>query len=288
MVYSRPSDPRARTSSKVSSVVTRPLTPVTRARSTGSSFHAPGAVGRIAEERAHAVHLVALDVEQEHVGRFRVDLDRELLEQARLQRPHADDEERAEADGQQDDARLVAGPRQVQHGVPQRKRAVRSPAAPGARTSSRPASTRTTASTANPRQTTSPTRSDAACQAATATSAADTNTMAAIRTASRCGGRVSSRSSSDGLTSRTSSSGTMREQQRHEDADRRALQRHAPGHRVVHACQQRRRRRAERQRNGRDRGLRDGHAEKASRQPQRHHLQQVDGDDLAARRARGT
>jgi hypothetical protein len=61
------------------------------------------------------------------------------------------------------------------------------------------------------------------------------------------------------------------EQQRHEDADGRALERHAPGHRVVHARQQRGRRRVERQRNGRNRALRDRHAEKASRQPERHH-----------------
>ncbi len=81
-----------------------------------------GAVRRIAEKRAHAVGLALLDVEQEHVGRVGRHLHRELAEQARLQRPHADDEEGAEADGQQDDARLVARTRQVQHRVAQRKR----------------------------------------------------------------------------------------------------------------------------------------------------------------------
>ena len=53
---------------------------------------------------------------------LRVERDRELLEQRRLQRPHADDEEGAEADGQQHGPRLVAGPAQAQHRVAQRDR----------------------------------------------------------------------------------------------------------------------------------------------------------------------
>ncbi len=50
-------------------------------------------------------------------------LDREVAQQVGLQRLHAEDEEGAEADGEQDDARLVARPRDVQHGLAQRERA---------------------------------------------------------------------------------------------------------------------------------------------------------------------
>ena len=80
------------------------------------------AVFRIGEERPDAVGLLALDVEQKHVGRVFRDLDRKLRQQARLERPDADDEERAEADGEQDHARLVARARQVQHRMAKRKR----------------------------------------------------------------------------------------------------------------------------------------------------------------------
>ena len=75
----------------------------------------------IGEERTHAVRLSALDVDQEHVGRVGADLDGELGEQAGLQRSHADDEERAQPDCQQDHARLIPGARQMQHRVAQRK-----------------------------------------------------------------------------------------------------------------------------------------------------------------------
>src|SRR5688572_23045522 len=71
---------------------------------------------------AHPLDLVLLDVEQEHVGRFRIDVDRELGDQVFLQRPNADDEEAAEADREQYDPHLAAGAPQLQHGVPQRER----------------------------------------------------------------------------------------------------------------------------------------------------------------------
>ena len=122
IVYSRASDPRARTSSNVSRFVSRPVTPVTRARSTGISRDWPAPLPGIGQKRAHALDLFALDVDEEHVRRVLGNLHRELLEQARLQRADADDEERAEADREQDDARLVPGPRQVQHRMPERKR----------------------------------------------------------------------------------------------------------------------------------------------------------------------
>ena len=100
------------------------------------------------ETRARRSTCVALDVHQEHVRARRRSISTEnSCEQARLQRPDADDEEGAEADGEQDDARLVAGPREVQHGVPQRKRGRRASGAT-ARTSTRPASCSTTASAA--------------------------------------------------------------------------------------------------------------------------------------------
>ena len=53
-----------------------------------------------------------------------------------------------------------------------------------------------------------PTRSDAACHAVSATSAADTTIDRADLRPVAPAARVSSRSSSDGLTSRTCSSGT--------------------------------------------------------------------------------
>ncbi len=121
-VYSRASDPRARTSSKLSSVVTRPLTPVIRARSTGMRRDVPAPFAGSFRKCPHALDLSALHVEQKHVRRVGADLQRELVEEARLERSHADDEECAEADREQNDTRLVPRPRQVQHRVPQRKR----------------------------------------------------------------------------------------------------------------------------------------------------------------------
>ena len=64
-------------------------------------------------------NLVALHVEQEHVRRVGTQVERELLEQRRLHQPDANDEEGAKADGKQDHARLIAGPREAQHRVAQ-------------------------------------------------------------------------------------------------------------------------------------------------------------------------
>ena len=108
--------------SRYVTVYSRRPVPTTRARSTGSSCASAPPVARAGEERADALGLILLNVEQEHVGRVGRHLNRELVEQAGLQRSDPDDEERAEADGQQDDPRLVAGTRQMQHRVTQRER----------------------------------------------------------------------------------------------------------------------------------------------------------------------
>ena len=71
-----------------------------------------------------------------------------------------------------------------------------------------------------------------------------------------------------------------REQQRHENANRNALRCRVRTHAVLSLGQQRRRR-SKRQRDRRDGGPGDGDAEKAARKPKRHHLQQIDGDNLA-------
>ena len=122
-MYSRPSDPRCRTASNDSRLISRPLTPVTRARSDRHQLRRPRPrrLARV-EERSHSVDLRRQDLDQEHVGAARSELHRELLQQVRLQRADADDEEAPQADGEQDDARLVARPRQAQHRVAQRKR----------------------------------------------------------------------------------------------------------------------------------------------------------------------
>ena len=175
------------------------------------------------------------------------------LEQARLQRPDADDEERAEADGQQDDARLVAGPRQVQHRVAQRERSRVRERRDRPRPAARPASAARTPAPAKPAQTTRPTRSDAACQAVSATSAARHQRRSRrMPTQSRGCAIDSSRSSSDGLTNRTCSSGTIENSSDTSTPIADALQRRAPRHAVLALRQQRRRRRAERERNGAD------------------------------------
>ena len=175
------------------------------------SWDVAGAVRRVAQERAHAVGLLALHVDQEHVGRVRGGLDRELLEQARLQRSDADDEERAEPDGQQDDARLVARPRQVQHRVPQRERARAWPAARSSATSSRPGQVQHDREPRRSRRRRSaPTFSDAACQAVSADQRRRHRDHGSTTASSRAGAACcSSRSSSDGLTRRTWSSGTI-------------------------------------------------------------------------------
>ena len=95
---------------------------MTRARSTGMT-RGGAASGRhpLGQEGAHLLDLVLLDVDQEHVGPALFELDRELVQQVGLQRADAEHEERAEPDGQQDDARLVARALQAEHRVPQRE-----------------------------------------------------------------------------------------------------------------------------------------------------------------------
>ena len=121
IVYSRASDPRPRTSSTLSRFTSRPRTPVTRARSTGSRRGAPPAGTRGPRNAVSARGLILLDVDQEHVRRVGGQVERELPEQVRLHRAHADDEEAAQPDGKQHEARLVAGTVQMQRRVTQRE-----------------------------------------------------------------------------------------------------------------------------------------------------------------------
>ena len=221
---------RCRTSSTLSSFVSCPSTPTTRARSTGISWTRLAPFAGSARNARNAVHLAALHVEQEHVGRVGRRLHRELVEQARLQRPDADDEEGAEADGEQDHARLVAGPRKVQHRMPQRKRLRVSRAATTALTSPRPARCSTTRERGEAeRRRRRPTRSDAACQAVIATSAAETSTIAAdLRPVepARCGRFVAQQQRR--LDEADVQQRHDRKQQRDQHADRDALRRRAP------------------------------------------------------------
>ena len=89
------------------------------------------------EKRLEPVALVGLDVDQKHVGRIRTGLDGEVAQQVGLKRPHPEDEKRAETDGQQDDARLIAWPRDVQNRLPQREMTANTAAA-GRRARDRP------------------------------------------------------------------------------------------------------------------------------------------------------
>src|SRR5207244_2433563 len=82
----------------------------------GDQLKLAGTVRSIAKKRPDGVSLRPLNVEQEHVRRIRRRLHRKLLEQARLQRSDADNEERAEADGEQDDACLITGTAKMQKG----------------------------------------------------------------------------------------------------------------------------------------------------------------------------
>jgi hypothetical protein len=74
------------------------------------------------------------------------------------------------------------------------------------------------------------------------------------------------------------------EQQRDEHADADALQRGAKRDAVVRLREQRRRF-SEREWNGADGNPRDRHAEEAARQAERHHLKNVNGNDLRVARA---
>ena len=152
------------------------------------------------------------------------------LEQARLQRPHADDEEGAEADREQDDARLVARPRQVQHRVAQRKRPRVRQRRDRARPAPRPARCSTTASAGKPDA------HDDADLAATpparrsAPTSAERHRRSARRSQSSRAARrpLSSRSSSDGLMNRTCSSGTTENSSETSTPIADALRRRAP------------------------------------------------------------
>src|SRR5918993_4406069 len=61
------------------------------------------------------------DLDQKHVRAARPELDRELLQEVRLQRAHTNDEEAAESDREKDDSRLVSRAREAQDSVAQRK-----------------------------------------------------------------------------------------------------------------------------------------------------------------------
>ena len=61
------------------------------------------------EHRSQRVGLILLHVDQEHVGRVRLQRDGEFARQVHLEQPHAEDEEHAEADGQQNHPGLMTG-----------------------------------------------------------------------------------------------------------------------------------------------------------------------------------
>ena len=80
-----------------------------------------GVAGPFLEKPADPGLLVLLDVDQEHVGAVLANLEGERAQQVRLHRLDADDEEAPQPDREQDDAGLVAGPRQVEDGVTHRE-----------------------------------------------------------------------------------------------------------------------------------------------------------------------
>ncbi len=73
------------------------------------------------ERRDHAVELIALDVEQEHIGRVGRHVHRHLLHEVVLQGPHAENEESAKSDGEQHQVHLPARTRELQRRVAQRE-----------------------------------------------------------------------------------------------------------------------------------------------------------------------
>ena len=158
---------------------------------------------------ARRVLLIGLNVDQEHVGRILADLHREVLQQIGLQRADAEDEEGAETDGEQDDARLIAGTRDVQHRLPERERArvaqrlhrahereTRQMQHERGRDETRP--------TASARRAAIPPATRRRRRAMPRRAAVTLHFSQSIRAS----GGMSWRSSSDGLTCRTSSSGT--------------------------------------------------------------------------------
>ena len=122
----------------------------------------------------------------------------------------AEDEERAQADGQQDDARLIAGPRDVQHRLPQRER-LRVPQRLNRHARARaPARCSTNAVATKPRRQhqTHFERTRPATPRRPRAPPPHRPSPSISANRYHAGGGMSCRSSSDGLTCRTSSSGT--------------------------------------------------------------------------------
>ena len=122
-MYSRASEPWPRTSPGFSRLTSRPRT-AGDPRAQHRHQPRPGwrpASWPLQRGAPHALDLVALDVDQEHVGAAAIRAERELGDQVALQRADAEDEEAAEADREQDHARLVAGTPQADDRMPQRK-----------------------------------------------------------------------------------------------------------------------------------------------------------------------
>ena len=234
----------------------------------------------IGEEGTNAVNLVALDVHEKHVGSLFPDLHRELFEQAGLQRPDADDEKRAETDGQQDDARLISRTRQVQHRVAERKRTgpgqrsdrANEPAAGGLQRESDPAEARAD-DQAHAKRRHLPRRQ----RDERGRHEHHRGDARPIETGRQRFVAEEQRGSDEPYLQQ----GHDREQQRDEHADPDALRRGIHGHPVLRLGEQRRRP-VEHEGHGRDRGARQRHAEQTPCEAERHHLQHVDADDLPA------
>ena len=138
-----------------------------------------------------------------------------------------------------------------------------------------------------------PTRQDPACHPATTARTAETRTDAitfsqSIRRyhagrfppASPAPAMVPWRRTSSGFTRRTSSSGTEREEQRHQQADRDPLESRGNGQPVRRGAE----RRGKRRRDRRDRQAGEQNAEAAARERQDHDLHEVRREHLTARR----
>ncbi len=246
-MYSRASDPRARTSSKLSSCrLAAADAGDARAQHRESAGTSPRRRAGSCEKRAHAVGLAALHVHQEHVraafavvstenSSSRLACSDRTPTMKKAPRPTASRITRV----------WLPGTREVQHGVAQRKRRrVRERRDRPDQRAARPAAARTPARRSRRRRSGRPC-SDAACQAVSATSAGRHEHDRARCASSRApAAPISSRSSSDGLTLRTSQQRHDRKQQRDEHADADALRRGAPGDAVVHVGQERRGRRS--------------------------------------------
>ena len=80
----------------------------------------PVAAWRVSR-KARTGYLRRQDLDQEHVGPARRQLERELIEQGGLERADADDEEAPDPDGEQNHAGLVARTREIEHRVAERE-----------------------------------------------------------------------------------------------------------------------------------------------------------------------